>query len=394
MPDASFQKTKTIAIIGGGPAASATALALKKSLSQSQETSSTHFDIEIFYDDAGTKTRIGESIPPAATPVLHRLGLGHLVEQTNDHLTCPGSISLWNSDKPGHNDFMFDVVGEGYHLNRQKFDDQLLAEAIKSGVHVHNGYRLMAVRQLSASVELDFSAPEAVTTTVVADFIVDATGKPAAAARRFGVARNTFDEVIFLCSLFELPESAAMLPHTLVEAVEHGWWYVARLPDNKMIVTFCTDVDTMKAYEYDKADRWRQLFVQTSWLHKQVPDCVAQTSATTLEIITKAAPSSILSVVQGKNWLAVGDAASCYDPITSAGITKALMHAELAGPAITAALTTDSIDALEAYQRQVFHDFSSYVGLRSMLYGSETRFSSAPFWQNRLGETGTISAAQ
>jgi flavin-dependent dehydrogenase len=394
MPEAFLRDKKTIAIIGGGPAASATALSLMNSLSGPEAPRTSCCAVHIFCDDNHDCVRIGETIPPAATPILRRLNLQHLIEDNGDHLVCPGSISLWNSDIPGHNDFMLDVVGRGYHLDRQKFDRQLLSEAESAGVKVHRGWRLTGAREVDDRLQLDFSTAgnddSAAGTAepgnrVIANFAVDATGKPAAFARRLDVARNTFDEVLFLCGLFDLPENTDMLPLTFVEAVEHGWWYMARLPQNKMIVTFCTDAEAVKAHQWQSAERWLQLLQQTKWLQQNMPASILREPASALNIIIQAAPSAILSAVCGPSWLAVGDAASSYDPITSAGITKALAHGELAGSAIATWLAAGSPDGLKDYQARVFDDFNEYTRVRSLLYRSETRFPKSLFWQKRLG---------
>ncbi len=371
---------KVIAIIGGGPAASATALSLLKGLDKADAGYAVH----IFDAAHQADIRVGESIPPAATPVLMRLGLSHVLDE--GHMCCPGSMSLWNDDQPGYNDFMMDASGRGYHLNRAKFDKQLLAEAYCKGVTIHQGWRLTGAAGSEHGSRLVFSTADKGEQMVQADFVVDATGKPAAFARRMNVARNTLDEVVFLCALFDIAGEEDIPAHTLVEAVPEGWWYAARLPEGKMIVTFCTDADVMKQGRLQQFDKWQTLLRNTKWLQEKLPAGVLTAASDKIEIHIQSAPSAILSAVCGPNWLAVGDAASSYDPITSAGITKALMQAEQAGSAITAHVVGNDTEALQAYQARVFEDFNAYVKLRHQLYGGESRFADATFWRRRLGK--------
>ncbi len=390
------KQSKTIAIIGGGPAGAATALSLQQSLqrfsSEDQSVQKSDFYIRLFNMDRSnengesSQVRIGESIPPAATPVLRRLGIEDIVQRGGNHLECPGSISLWNNDKPEHNDFLLDLDGLGYHLDRVKFDAQILDRAIQSGVKLHQGWRLTGVKEVEDRQHLEFTVEGNRQPSVAADFVVDATGKASVFTRHLNVCSNTFDDVTFLSCFINIPEGSYLLPHTFIEAVEQGWWYAARLPNNKMIVTLCTDRQSIKNHRWNKPRQWLSLLNQTKWLRKNIPVCLLHASEAELAIGIHSAPSSILSAVCGADWLAVGDAASSYDPITSAGITKALMHGEMAGNAIARMLIQQASDAVLEYQQQVFDDFNRYVGLRNQLYHSERRFADAGFWRRRIGE--------
>ena len=85
------------------------------------------------------------------------------------------------------------------------------------------------------------------------------------------------------------------------------------------------------------------------FLSKNIPAQVLETSGQELEILIRPAPSSILSAVCGEHWLAVGDAAYRYDPITSAGITKVLMQKKQAGIAIASLITEQEAEAIKSY---------------------------------------------
>ncbi|WP_417450943.1 tryptophan 7-halogenase [Kordiimonas sp.] len=390
VPEQDDHNRKTIAIIGGGPAASATALSFLRALKPPDDRpSAPSVSVKIFCEPPPNAIRVGESIPPAATPALRALGLGDLLNNPVDknnlhgpHRPCPGSTSLWSSKEPGYNDFMFEVMGHGYHLDRACFDSQMLREAIIAGASVYQGWRLVGAREYPEGALLEFSVPEKKRHTIKADFVVDASGLPAAYARRIGVMRNTLDDVVFLCAIVDMPAGEAMSERTLVESVEDGWWYAARLPDNKAIITYCTDAALVKEQNLRDPARWRQAFRNTVWLHHQIPASAVPDS---ISIIPRAAPSSLLSAVYGESWLAVGDAASSYDPISSAGITKALMHGHDAGTAIAHKLIFGHTEKLQAYGRRVFHDFEQFARVRAQLYGSESRFAGKPFWRRRLG---------
>ncbi|WP_262692666.1 tryptophan 7-halogenase [Kordiimonas aestuarii] len=382
------QTRKTIAIIGGGPAASATALSFLGAVRTLRQPAwPEHYAVKIFCESPTSDPRIGESLPPAATPCLRDMALEHLLGPESPHLSCPGSTSVWGGQTPGHNDFMLDVMGRGYHLDRAYFDTQLLSEALKAGAMLHQGWRLVGAQELYDGASLDFSTPDNTRHTLKADFVVDASGLPAAFARRIGVFRNTLDEVVFLCATFDIDPGDSMPARTLIEAVEDGWWYAARLPAGRAIVTFCTDPALIKEKGLRTPDRWREGLQKTRWLKDQLPASVTLTDE--VRLTARAAPSTLLSATYGDAWLAVGDAASSYDPISSAGITKALLHAQSAGVALAEKLLRGRHEKLQAYGRRIRRDFEDYARVRAHLYASETRFADAVFWQRRRGHATT-----
>jgi len=378
-------EVRTIAVLGGGPAGAATSISLLKSLRSMKNYQPQQWQVLIFNVTRHSDFRVGESIPPAATAVLKRLGVVSVVQNNNNHIKCPGSISQWDDDKIQHNDFQLDLEGLGYHLDREIFDQQLLQQAAENGAVVHQGWRLVDVSTKKPHTQLTFLNQNKQTQTINADFVIDATGKASVYSKHINVCRNTFDDVTFICAFINIPKQTETLPHTFVESVEHGWWYAARLPGDRMIVTLCTDRQSIKENQWNNPENWLQLLKQTQWIQRNLPQATLDAGIDSSQIVLHTAPSSLLSAVSGKSWLAVGDAASSYDPITSAGITKALMQGEMAGGAIAKKILQNDATGLADYQTHVIEDFKRYVALRNELYRSETRFSDRPFWRRRLG---------
>jgi len=364
------RKPGIIAIIGGGPAGSASALSLLRS---------GKYDVHLYNVRQRSKIKIGESIPPAATPVLERLGVSHFLSE-KIHLACSGSVSIWGANTPGYNDFWLNPAGKGFHLDRARFDRQLYQTAQSRGARCFDGWRLHSVTRQASGFELRFQLEEGTEKSVSADFVVDASGQGACFARRLGVARNVLDEVISLCAIFPVTKDLQMSNRTFAEAVENGWWYAARLPGNRVIVALTSDARMIREQGLSNPEEWNRQLHKTQGLKKWLPPMLLQQRPV---LQTKAAPSAILSRVAGANWLAVGDAASSYDPLTSAGITKALMQGEQAGLAIVRTRQEKDSQAINEYQDMVFKQFSQYAALRNQLYRAESRYHKQPFWQRR-----------
>jgi flavin-dependent dehydrogenase len=300
------------------------------------------------------------------------------------HIYCPGSISIWGQEQPGFNDFFYTPVGKGYHLDRDTFNQSLMLAAESSGARLMRDTKLSSIEQTEETKQLKLTLETADDTIIkYADFVIDATGIQAKVARSLGVARNQYDAVISACAIYPLDAQTSKAAYTLVNAVENGWWYGTQLPNNKALISFCSDTETLKKTNASDPKYWYQLLLTSDWFYQSCCDQFDTKLQQPTDIDLRLAPSAILSCVIGNNWLAVGDAASSYDSITSAGITKALQQGLAAGNAIVQLLTENNEDALKTYQQDIFNAFNEYLKLHQTLYHTEQRFSESQFWQRR-----------
>ncbi len=84
------------------------------------------------------------------------------------------------------------------------------------------------------------------TSTVEADFVVDATGLSARIACKLGARRERDDQLVGVATYLE--RSAVRGPQdsfTLVEAVHDGWWYTAATGDQRLTLIRMTDADLL-----------------------------------------------------------------------------------------------------------------------------------------------------
>lgn len=85
----------------------------------------------------------------------------------------------------------------------------------------------------------------------------------------------------------------------------------------------------------------------------------------------------------GDTWLAVGDAASTFDPLSSQGLVKALRTGVFASFAIADLLTRDTDAGLARYRRYVPEEYASYSRARAKYYNEEHRWPHREFWRRR-----------
>jgi 2-polyprenyl-6-methoxyphenol hydroxylase-like FAD-dependent oxidoreductase len=356
-----------VVIVGGGTAGCATAIALR-----AHGVS----DVVVAEMQQAPQWRIGEAIPPAAGPLLRKLGVWDAF-LAQEHLPSAGSCASWGRDTLAYNDFILGLEGKGWHIDRTAFDAMLARAAEGAGCRFQRGHRLRdAARRDGRGYDLTFDTDDG-TTALAAEFLVDTTGIASGAVRRLGVARNQIDSIAVTSALFELARPEAIPSQTLLEAREEGWWYAAKLPQARMIVALAVEPSARSRFADEPT--WSRALTQTrhvsSWVSRGGTGVPAPLHAAL-------APSAILSRVVGEDWLAVGDAASAYDPIAAQGIAKALGDGWEAGEAIAGFFARGQAPLL-AYQERVFERFRDYVRLRGDLYAREQRWRDAPFWRNR-----------
>ncbi|HYO67500.1 MAG TPA: tryptophan 7-halogenase, partial [Archangium sp.] len=98
----------------------------------------------------------------------------------------------------------------------------------------------------------------------------------------------------------------------------------------------------------------------------------------------QAAGSSRLAPVWGAGWVAAGDAAASFDPLSSQGILAAMDSGQRVAEALQAHLGGDA-EALGRYTQRVESVYTNYLRNRTRYYGMERRFAASAFWKNRAG---------
>jgi flavin-dependent dehydrogenase len=363
-----------VVVIGAGPAGSTAALRLRH-----------HGVGQVLLADAGgfDGIRIGESIPPDTGVLLAELGLlpGFLAQ---GHERCLGSCSSWGDDELGYNDFVTNPYGHGWHLDRNRFDAFLAHQAAERGARLELGWRLeTAERRPAGGWRLIFQTAGGRRRHVDAGLVVDATGQRACFARLAGARRRTADRLICVAGRFELAAGSRFGKLTLLEARGYGWWYAARLASGEAVVAVTTDPETCRRRRLREPLSWLCHLAHTRHLGARLD------GGALLPGSLRAWPASScrLEPPHGEDWLAAGDAASAYDPLTSQGIYKALAGGLRAGDAIARRLAGESGD-FAAYGESLARSWSEYLRLRSYLYAREARWLDQPFWQARRGQAG------
>ncbi len=198
-----------------------------------------------------------------------------------------------------------------------------------------------------------------------APFVVDASGRRAVFARRHGARLVTEDRLVAAVAVFAQC-AGDQDTTTIVEAVEAGWWYTSAIPGSRRVVALLTDGDLLPI-GIRRAERFTELVATTHHVASLVD---GQPEPPRLV----AAGSGYLDRPAGDGWLAVGDAAACFDPLSSQGILTAVL---MGGVVVEGIAEPDGYVA--RYRAIVDH----YRAERLAVYALEQRWPDSQFWSRR-----------
>ncbi|KAF9002770.1 hypothetical protein BDQ17DRAFT_1542199 [Cyathus striatus] len=386
-----------VIVIGGGVSGCATVLSLLKYGKK--------LKCVLVDESDPSQFKIGESLPAEAGQILGQLH-PKLPEYLRDqvasgiHLQCTGNASAWASPEVEERHSILNPFGHGLHLNRAVFD-KLIKDMIIP-CEDHPGSDVMTIQGKFIKVEKHPSGDWLVEVNVDSEirilratWLVDATGRKASIAMKArndaGAKSITSDQLLAFYTLFKGPEFLDSEEgdndnRTLIEATPDGWFYsslVGRSPSTRIVV-FHTTPSHAVAKQARKRDDFMNLLGATAI---QIPRIIEEHDYTMLPGYPKctAAGSSHLDRVCNvdEHWVAVGDAAAAFDPLSSQGMITGLEMGLYLG-AILGQHLQGEIDpqAMELTWEEMYVALrADYEKNRSYYYSIVKRFAGEEFWE-------------
>ena len=304
------------------------------------------------------------SIPPSCAKLFEAIGVSDAIDRAG-FFRSTGNTVWW-----GGGDARVEPFAEGasgWQLDVERLSEVLLGRAVAAGAHVER----------TVLTELDRSPSSD-------DFVLDCTGRAGLVARRTGLRQ--FDEGPRTVALvgewrrergWPVPDDT----HTLIESYEDGWMWSVPIAEGVRHIAAMVDPQwTGLARGGSSTDVYRAEIGKTRIFGKLVAEATLVNGPRGFD----ASPYRA-SAYAGERWLLVGDAASFIDPLSSAGVKKALASGWLAAIAVHTAIVNPSMraHAFEFFSARE-HEIEQHLSRESRRFLAGAAIGHHhPFWDER-----------
>jgi flavin-dependent dehydrogenase len=344
-------------VLGGGPAGSSAACLL----------SQWGHRVRLITRPAG-EPRLAESLPPSCRKLFGVIGVADAIERAA-FIRSRGNTVWWGSSGPRQE--VFADNGRGWQADAHKLEDVFLDQAAGAGAEIE--------RRLISERDLDPAG---------ASFILDCTGRAGWLARARGL--RVYDDGPRTVALvaewrcdpaWRVPDES----HTLVESYETGWaWSVPTSAGLRHIAVMVDPQRSGLARGASAREVYLAEIAKTRVFRDLIGDASFEAGPWGWDASTYRATE-----YAGDGWLLVGDAGSFIDPLSSAGVKKALASAWLAAIVVHTSLTKPEMQGpagefFSGREAEIEAEFSN--ASRRFLADAAAGHQHA-FWQDRAEST-------
>ncbi len=357
-----------VVVVGGGPAGSACAAELARGGCVTALVDA----------DSSPHGWAGESLPPGSTSLVNSV-LGPLLTKEGPHTVAHGTGASWGSDEFVITDFIMNPLDDAWILDRVAFDADARSAASHGGAHLFVARAQSHVAQ-GDRWHVTCRSPNGTRGQLSARILVDSTGRQSFMAARMGARRRKFDRLMAMIAVSDRPGDSRA--GTSIESCRSGWWYTTPLPSGGRVTAFLTDADLIPDHR-ERREFWRNSYEATTYIRNFVslPD-----RSESLEIHTYRADTSVLVADENRNqgptrlppWLAVGDAAASWDPLSSQGLMTGILMGAKGARAIL-----DGPSAVVRWREDVALLVEEHQALQNHYYSTEDRWPNEEFWRRR-----------
>jgi flavin-dependent dehydrogenase len=314
---------------------------------------------------------LGETLPPTAMLMLHELQLLSVFEE-NAYRKTYGYHSMWGSSKVTDiNFFHHNPYKNGLKINKQQTLVQLQAAVKENIIPYQKGFEIIHEKHGNTVVLAKNNGIK----IVQGKILVDATGRNRAVLQKLKVESTIHDELVAMSCHIPKIKHPKLTHEVYVESFKEGWGIVSALNETENICSLFTHAGNDILPKLKDASQWKSALAETTYLKDFL------TEGTITKVKGGNANSSVATQIAGINWLALGDAAMSFDPLSSHGITNAIYTSAKALEAIEKKLKFADVEAFPEYDATMKTIFKQYLQSKDQLYQQETRWKDEVFWR-------------
>jgi flavin-dependent dehydrogenase len=370
-----------IFVIGGGPAGATAARLL----------ASWGWSVVLVHRPPTAPIGLAESLPASTRKLLAFLDLLDPVERHGFHPNT-GNVSVWaGAPRQTHSE------GDGFHVSRPVFDALLRSAAAASGARLVDG--VVRGVQLGEPNRIEYVTKTDVV-TCDADVILDCSGRAGVVARRGFRNADARYRTIAITAEWDCPDwPATEHTRTMIETCRDGWAWSAPLTATRRQCTVMIEPAAIGG----RRRSGEPLALQSAYA-RELANAEAISSRLTRATQRSAPWACDASVYDAhraadRGVLLVGDAASFIEPLSSAGVKKAMTSAWRAAVVSNTCLTTTAMAgaALEYYtqrEREINAECRQRAGA---FFAEAADWHPSPFWSSRaesaVPDAGNAAAA-
>ena len=366
-------RTIDVVVIGGGPAG-ATAAALLASWAWS---------VVLVHHDPDHPS-LAESLPWSTRKLLGFLGQLDAVDAAGFHPHF-GNISRW-----AEKDAVTTTDDPGFHISRAAFDRVLRDHACSQGARIVKG-QVTRVDPDTSAVSVERAGSEGVA-RYAPRFVLDCSGRAGVVARRGLRRADVGYRTLAIAAEWDCPEwPAGERSHTFVDSYRDGWAWSVPLSPIQRQCTVMVDADLTTIRKARLPAVYRAELRKATNIDARLARS-RQTSEpwacdASLYGCARAADSGVLLV---------GDAASFIEPLSSAGVKKALASAWRAAVAVNTALDRPDMRevAFDFHNRREREVYEDCLRRSAAFFKSAAAVYDDRFWSVRASvrqESGDLS---
>lgn len=312
--------------------------------------------------------RLGVSLPPSCAKVFDAIGVADVVDQAG-FVRSTGNTVWWGGAETRVE--MFAGGSQGWQVDLARLEAVLLDAAARQGVEI--------VRQALPIDRYDLDGRA---------FVLDCTGRTGIIARAMNARRyHDGPKTIALVGEWRGPfRELEHASHTAIESYADGWMWSVPVADGVRHVSAMIDPQrSALARGGAPRDIYLAEIAKTTAFRKLLADASMIAGPSGWDASTYFSESYC-----GDGWLLVGDAASFIDPLSSAGVKKALASAWLGAVVVNTSIRSPAMrahanDFYAEREREIERRYAAES--RAFLAGA-ARGHDRPFWEERSRDRG------